>query len=312
MIVWGGFEFIPVPSGGRYTPATDSWALVTEVDAPVTRTNHTAVWTGSDMIVYGGSHGASSYLSTGGRYSASGPDPDGDGAGALCDNCPLTENPDQLDGDGDSIGDACDNCPALASPDQSDADGDGLGNLCDACPADPDNDIEGDGICGDVDNCPADPNISQLDHDADGAGNACDICPLDHDPGQVDTDGDEAGDACDCAPVDGAVRVPETLVLSVGKVGVDVAELTWGASAYADSYSLTRAVIGSVATGEYGSCHVEGLGGTTYADSDVLAPGTGSAYLIQGDNAVCGLGSLGAASTDEIRINSNPLACDGP
>ncbi len=311
MIVWGGFEFVPVPSGGRYTPATDSWTLVTEVNEPVTRTSHTAVWTGSDMIVFGGSHGSSSYLSTGGRYSASGPDPDGDGAGALCDNCPLTANPDQLDGDGDSIGDACDNCPALASPDQSDTDGDGLGNLCDACPADPDNDIEGDGICGDVDNCPAESNGSQLDQDADGAGNACDICPLDSDPGQLDTDGDGAGDVCDCAPADGAVRAPETLALSVGRSGVDVAELTWDASVYAESYSVTRAAIGSVSAGEYGACHVEGLTGTTFADSDILAPGAGVAYLIQGDSAICGLGSLGATSTDEVRVNSNPLACDG-
>jgi hypothetical protein len=34
-------------------------------------------------------------------------DPDGDGIGDPCDNCPDTHNPDQLDSDGDGVGDAC-------------------------------------------------------------------------------------------------------------------------------------------------------------------------------------------------------------
>ncbi|MCK4573842.1 MAG: thrombospondin type 3 repeat-containing protein [candidate division Zixibacteria bacterium] len=38
------------------------------------------------------------------------PDPDADGVGLACDNCPDDNNPDQADTDGDGIGDACDNC----------------------------------------------------------------------------------------------------------------------------------------------------------------------------------------------------------
>ena len=37
---------------------------------PLPETNHTAVWTGSEMIVWGGSNG-SSYFNTGGRYNPS-------------------------------------------------------------------------------------------------------------------------------------------------------------------------------------------------------------------------------------------------
>ena len=71
MIVWGGRdpggsnEFLT--NGGRYNPGTDSWITMSD-EAPSARSNHTAVWTGSEMIVWGGQFGYSSYLNTGGRY----------------------------------------------------------------------------------------------------------------------------------------------------------------------------------------------------------------------------------------------------
>ncbi len=70
MIVWGGW-LSPVPAiantGGRYNPATDTWAPTSTVNAPTARTQHAAVWTGSQMIVYGG-NGNGGLVSTGGRY----------------------------------------------------------------------------------------------------------------------------------------------------------------------------------------------------------------------------------------------------
>ena len=57
LVVWGGNEPSPYDrpydTGGRYDPATDSWTAVTLEHAPLARTNHTAVWTGSYMIVWG-------------------------------------------------------------------------------------------------------------------------------------------------------------------------------------------------------------------------------------------------------------------
>ena len=58
-------------------------------------------------------------------------DPDADGVGERCDNCPETANADQADADGDGVGDACDNCLDVANPDQLDTDGDGVGDACD-------------------------------------------------------------------------------------------------------------------------------------------------------------------------------------
>ena len=56
MIVWGGYVGgIGVSNtGGRYNPSTDSWTATSTTNAPAARDFHTAVWTGSEMIVWGG------------------------------------------------------------------------------------------------------------------------------------------------------------------------------------------------------------------------------------------------------------------
>ena len=55
MIVWGGLDGSDAfNTGGRYNPSTNSWAVTSTTNAPATRFYHTAVWTGSEMIVWGG------------------------------------------------------------------------------------------------------------------------------------------------------------------------------------------------------------------------------------------------------------------
>jgi len=58
MIVWGGcsdfFCNNPLNTGGRYNPTTDSWTATSTTNAPAARFDHTTVWTGSEMIVWGG------------------------------------------------------------------------------------------------------------------------------------------------------------------------------------------------------------------------------------------------------------------
>ena len=80
MIVWGGTVDCPVyftcttNTGGRYNPNTNSWTATSTANAPTGRVNHTAVWTGNEMIVWGGTvyEGNSTYeVNTGGRYNPS-------------------------------------------------------------------------------------------------------------------------------------------------------------------------------------------------------------------------------------------------
>ena len=57
MIVWGGYFMISdhyLNTGGRYNPITNSWTATSTTNAPSGRFNHTAVWTESEMIVWGG------------------------------------------------------------------------------------------------------------------------------------------------------------------------------------------------------------------------------------------------------------------
>ena len=74
MIVWGGYDINTanyLNSGGRYNPGTDSWTATSTTTAPEGRDGHTAVWTDSEMIIWGGhiADGNTYYLNSGGRYN---------------------------------------------------------------------------------------------------------------------------------------------------------------------------------------------------------------------------------------------------
>ena len=54
--------------GARYNPTTDSWTPLKTVGAPSARYDHTAIWTGSVMIIWGGWDGTD-VLDDGARYN---------------------------------------------------------------------------------------------------------------------------------------------------------------------------------------------------------------------------------------------------
>jgi hypothetical protein len=70
MIVWGGAGTSGyLNTGGRYNTGTNSWTATSTTNAPTARYGPKAVWTDSEMIVWGGYGEA--YPNTGGRYNPS-------------------------------------------------------------------------------------------------------------------------------------------------------------------------------------------------------------------------------------------------
>lgn len=84
MIIWGGYNweadfpwFQYVSDNGRYNPESDQWSSVTTIGAPQKREQHTATWTGNEMIIWGGVLDQCSVIgclyatNSGGRYDPS-------------------------------------------------------------------------------------------------------------------------------------------------------------------------------------------------------------------------------------------------
>jgi hypothetical protein len=62
-----------INTGLKYNPATNNWIIMSVTNAPAPRYHHKAVWTGTEMIVWGGKSkepdSLSSFENTGGRYN---------------------------------------------------------------------------------------------------------------------------------------------------------------------------------------------------------------------------------------------------
>jgi len=75
MIVWGGNAGGSTPTyvntGGLYDPVADQWTTISPINVPDARSGHASVWSGSQMIVWGGANSTNAFLSTGGRYQPS-------------------------------------------------------------------------------------------------------------------------------------------------------------------------------------------------------------------------------------------------
>jgi len=154
MILWGGFDYqsLPLDTGGSYDPGADSWTAISKLKAPDPNAIRSAVWTGTEMIVFGDAAGrynpatnkwgtvssvnapffrtGYSLVWTGSEMIVWGGDFGYDTGGTYCPST-VTTPPDT---DGDGIPDARDNCPGVPNPDQADADHDGVGDVCDPCP----------------------------------------------------------------------------------------------------------------------------------------------------------------------------------
>ena len=72
MVLWGGYvgnpTYLYLNSGAAYDSATHTWTPTSTIGAPAARHDHTAVWTGSKTIVWGG-RTETGDTKTGGVYS---------------------------------------------------------------------------------------------------------------------------------------------------------------------------------------------------------------------------------------------------
>ena len=78
MIVWSGAHLegespvnVGLKTGGRYDPKANRWQPTAEHRTPDGRLYYAAVWTGTEMIVWGGGDQQNGNMSTGGRYNPS-------------------------------------------------------------------------------------------------------------------------------------------------------------------------------------------------------------------------------------------------
>jgi hypothetical protein len=71
MIIWGGRPADGSTSfntGAMYNPANNTWTPVSNTNAPSARSGHSAIWTGTEMIVWGGGN-LGTVTNTGARYN---------------------------------------------------------------------------------------------------------------------------------------------------------------------------------------------------------------------------------------------------
>jgi len=75
LLVWGGWSFSGttqlLATGGRYRPSPELWTPTSMVGAPTARRRHVAVWTGSQLLIWGGEGPVGTSLASGGRYNPS-------------------------------------------------------------------------------------------------------------------------------------------------------------------------------------------------------------------------------------------------
>ena len=79
MLVWSGGHLdgespvnVGLKTGGRFHPDTNAWLPMSVEGAPEGRIYYGVVWTGTEMVVWGGYDQVSGFFSTGGRYNPSG------------------------------------------------------------------------------------------------------------------------------------------------------------------------------------------------------------------------------------------------
>jgi hypothetical protein len=294
MVVWAGMVIShggqESNTGGRYDPATDAWTPTSTLGAPSPRSYHSAVWTGSQMIVWGGDT-STEYLDTGGRYDSTtdawSPVSNVDAPLARTGHTAVWTGSLMVIWGG-QVSTSLGSGGRYAFGHASDNDGDGF------------SECEGD--CND-DLASIFPGAPEL---CDGLDNDCSSVPDD-----LDADGDGySGCSSDCDDSDpGAHAIPGEVTglrfVSNGTV------IEWDsaipAAGSATVHDALTGIIGElpVGSGPSETCLESGIAATSLPIQDVPPPSTAYWYLVRGRNG-CGAGTYGAQSDGDPRTS---LAC---
>ena len=295
MIVWGGRDGDTptryTGTGARYDAAAGTWTTIAKNGAPADRARHTAVWTGSTMIVWGGTGSAD--FATGGVYDPVANDWTATAAGgaptARIGHAAVWTGSQMLVWGGETSAGGFDSVPTGARYNPAtntwmpislvnvpaarhDHVGAWLGTFL--------------AIWGGLG-----------DYELDSGGRYVAVNP--------DDDADGVANVCDCAvsnPTAFALPVVTGLTFAANKTG-----LQWR-SAVADSgsgttHDVARGRLDELPVGSGGSetCLVSGIPGSSASDPELPLPGTGFWYLVRGKNA-CGAGLYGRTSSgaDEV------------
>jgi hypothetical protein len=307
MIVWGGqtFGVAKTNTGGLYDPLTDRWSPTRDdATAPAARDQHIALWTGVEMIVWGGSlNTAPTFANDGGRYRPgtdtwtaipsvpASPEPR-TGHASAWNGAELivwggasasTGGPISTGGRYDVLHDTWrpTRNDATAPPQMSGAKAVWTGSQM----------IVWGGTTR--------ANLSWM---GDAGGRYCAAVP-----DFTDGDGDGVPDASDCAPLDPtASDVPQVEVQGLMLSGAASATLTRDAPAGAPANTTYDLLYGDLALLHLDgsmirmSCLASALPLAPYPDSSGSSLDDGNYYLVRSRNA-CGAGPVGSSSSGDPR-----------
>jgi Protein metal binding site. len=284
MIIWGGGDFGQFnfrTTGGRYNPSTDTWTGITTTGAPGPRQGASAVWTGIEMVVWGGTYFGDER--TGGRLLLdvrSDVDEDQDGYSFCGGDC-NDANPAVHPGAVETCNQIDDNC-AVAVDDGFDQDGDSFTSCTGDCnDADPAIHVAVTEVCNGLD----------------------ENCNFEIDEGFVDGDGDDHAVCVDCNDSNSNVWAVPVEVTNLTLVSGSPTEVYWDSvsiQAGDPHYDLASGMLTGSGALDAGTCLRSANGLDVYDNRPDPGPGTGYWYLARGRNS-CGIGTYGFASNNVER-----------